>query len=86
MGIQTIAQADTELQLWYSARSAVTAGKSFSLTTSGGTRMLTYENLKLINDTIAMLERKVSGAEATGDKQGKHNFALANMGDNKANP
>lgn len=85
MTVQTQAEACTELDSWYTARQAVTAGKSFSLTTGGGTRMLTYESLSEINKMIAMLERKCMGENTTGTKQGLHNFSLANMGDNGAN-
>ncbi len=85
MGIQTQQQACDELDNWYAARQALQAGKSFSLTTSGGTRMLTYSSIGEVDAMISRLERKCSGQDATGDKQGLHNFALANMGDNGAN-
>lgn len=80
---QTAAEIQTELDLWYAARSAAAAGKMFQMTTSAGTRMLSTQNLKEINATIDMLERKLAGINSS--KQGAHNFALANMGDNGAN-
>lgn len=85
MSVQTQAQACAELTKWYAAREAVTGGQTFSLTTSAGTRLLTYASLKQINDTIILLERKC-GTGNTKAKAGLHNFALANMGDNEANP
>ncbi len=85
MSIQTQQQACDELDNWYLARQALQAGKNFSLTTSGGTRMLTYSSLGEVEATISRLERKCLGQDTTGDKQGLHNFALANMGDNGAN-
>jgi len=86
VAIQTQAQACAELDDWYLARQAVQDGRSFQLTTSGGTRLLTLASIDEIQRVITQLERKCAGVATTGDKQGLHDFALANMGDNKANP
>lgn len=81
---RTEAEISAELHLWYEARTAAAAGKMFQMTTSAGTRMLSTQNLKEINNMIDMLERQLAGLNST--KQGSHNFALANLGDNGANP
>ena len=82
---RSVAEINAELHTWYEARTAAAAGKMFQLTTSAGTRMISTQNLKEINMMIDQLLRELASAESTGDRQGLHNFALANMGDNGAN-
>lgn len=78
MGIQTKSAADTELQEWYAARRAVQGGKSFTVVTSAGTRVVTKQDLKDIEMIIAKLERIVGSADIS-DRKGRHDFALANF-------
>ena len=79
MGIQSKTDADTELQEWYAARRACQAGSSFTVVTSAGTRQVTKQDLEDIEMIIAKLERIVGAPEDTGNKQGRHDFALANF-------
>ena len=79
-------EIQADLTLWYNARSAAAAGRSFTIVTSAGTRVLTTQSLKEINEAITELQRELLACQqANQNKQGLHNFALANMGDNKAN-
>lgn len=77
MPIQTQAQADAELQQWYAARIAAAKGKSFQITTSAGTRILTRYSLAEIDQEIQKLERKVA-ALANPNGCGL-DFAVANF-------
>jgi len=80
----TVIQAD--LDLWYAARTEAAAGRSFTIVTSAGTRILTTQNMGDINSTIGMLQRELIAAQQTNQKrQGLHSFALGNLGDNGAN-
>lgn len=72
---QSISEINAELQQWYAARAACASGKSFTLSTSAGMRVVTYQDLDDIQKVIADLERKVSAP--TGSEG--HNFALANF-------
>jgi len=72
---KTLVQA--ELDAWYAARLAAAAGKSFTIVTSAGTRVLTTQDLEDINNTIALLEREL--AAPTTSTNGGHNFSLANF-------
>lgn len=73
MGIQTQSEAETELALWYDARKALRHGRSFTITTSAGTRTLTRNSIEEVQRMIEVLERKVAAGD-TG-----HNFALADF-------
>jgi hypothetical protein len=80
MATQTQAEADVELQLWYAARTAVRNGKSFTIITSAGTRVVTNQDLKEIQNMIVMFERKVLAPNvSTVTKKGRHDFALVNF-------
>ena len=79
-------EIQADLVLWRTARTEAAAGRSFTIVTSAGTRILTTQSMKDINSTIAMLERELLACQQVNQqKQGLHNFALANMGDNGAN-
>lgn len=78
---RTASQIQTELDLWYSARAAASAGKSITIATSAGSRTLSQHDLSDINETISMLERELMGA--TNANQGVHNFSVANMNHGK---
>ena len=79
-------QINADLTLWFNARAAAAAGRSITIVTSAGTRVLTTQSMVEINSTITELQRELLAAQqANKNKQGLHNFALANLGDNKAN-
>lgn len=70
MAVQTIEEADAELQLWYRARARAARGQSYSI----AGRTYSRQNLDEINKMIAHLERRVL---AKGDRP--HNFSVANF-------
>jgi len=74
MAIQTKANAQVELDKWYAARSALAAGKSFTMATESGTRVLTAVDLGEVNSHITRLERVV-----TNPGNRPHNHAVANF-------
>jgi phenylacetate-coenzyme A ligase PaaK-like adenylate-forming protein len=75
---QTAAQIQTELTVWYEARTAAASGSSITIATSAGSRTLTAQDLTDINATIQMLERQLASAQ--GAQPAKvHNFAVANF-------
>ncbi len=79
-------EIQADLVLWRNARTVAAAGRSATIVTSAGTRVLTTQSMDEINSTISMLERELLACQQTDQqKQGLHNFALANMGDNGAN-
>lgn len=83
---RTETEIQADLTLWYSARSAAAAGRSFTIVTSAGTRVLTTQSMSEIESTISTLQRELLSCQQNNQsKQGLHNFALANMGDNGAN-
>lgn len=86
-GFRSEAEIRADLLLWYEARTAAAAGRSFTIVTSAGTRVLTTQSMSDITETITQLERELLACLQPGsaNKQGLHNFALANMGDNGAN-
>lgn len=73
---RTATQIQTELDVWYAARTAAANGKSITIATSAGSRTLTTQDLSEINETISMLERQLS---AVGNTTGVHKFAVANF-------
>lgn len=78
---RTATQIQTELNVWYLARTAAAAGKSITISTSAGSRTLSTQDLSDINDTISRLERELLGANnASG---GLHSFAAANFNTDK---
>ncbi len=78
---RTATAIQTELDVWYAARTATAAGKSITIATSAGSRTLSQHDLMDINSTISMLERELMGANSAN--QGVHNFAVANMNTDK---
>lgn len=78
---RTATQIQTELDVWYTARTATAAGKSITIATSAGSRTLSQHDLKDINDTISMLERSLMALN--NDSGGVHGFAVANMNTDK---
>lgn len=80
---RTATQIQTELNLWYAARAATSAGKSITIATSAGSRTLSQHDLSDINETISMLERELMAANNAN--QGVHNFSVANF-NNEKNP
>lgn len=74
MSFQTKAQARAELEKYYEARAAIAEGKSYTFANEAGTRVLSHENLPLINDQITRLERRVTTPEGR-----THNVAVANF-------
>ncbi len=85
-GFRSESAIQADLTLWYSARAAAAAGRSITIVTSAGTRVLTTQSMSEIESTLNALQRELLACQQTNQKkQGLHNFALANMGDNKAN-
>lgn len=81
---QTTTQIQTELNVWYAARTAAADGQSITIATSAGSRTLSSQNLLEINSTIDKLERQL--ASSKGVQPAKvHNFAVANF-DHEENP
>lgn len=78
---RTATQIQTELGVWYLARTAAASGKSITIATSAGSRTLSQHDLMDINSTISMLERELMGANNAN--VGVHNFAVANMDTDK---
>jgi len=72
---RTATQVQTELDAWYAARLAVTAGKSITIATSAGSRTVSNYDLADINATISRLERELAGIQSGR----RHNFAVANF-------
>lgn len=79
MSYQTKAQIQAELEIWYQARAAAATGKTLKISTSAGSREVTYRDLSEINGIIDRLERKLAAMDA-GTGAG-HAFALANFRD-----
>ncbi len=80
------AEIQADLVLWRKALSESAAGRSFTIVTSAGTRVLTQQSMRDINQTISRLERELLACQqGNRQAQGLHNFALANLGDNGAN-
>lgn len=83
---RTETEIQADLTVWRNARTQAASGRSFTIVTSAGTRVLTTQSMSEINATISALERELLACQqANQNKQGLHNFALANMGDNGAN-
>lgn len=78
---RTASQIQTELDVWYAARTAAANGKSITIATSAGSRTVSQHDLSDINDTISRLERELLGAN-TGNA-GLHNFSAANFNTEK---
>ncbi len=78
---RTATQIQTELDVWYAARTAAANGKSITIATSAGSRTLSTQDLSDINDTISRLERELLGVN-TGNA-GLHNFSAANFNTDK---
>lgn len=85
-GLRSESAIQADLDAWYNARTNAANGRSVTLVTSAGTRMLTTHSMKEIEATISSLERELLACQQPNQsRQGLHNFALANLGDNGAN-
>lgn len=81
---ETAIRAD--ITVWEAARTSAAQGKSITIVTSAGTRVVTQQNLSEIQGTLNQLNRELQACLAQPTtRQGLHDFALANMGDNEAN-
>ena len=78
---RTATQIQTELDVWYAARTAAASGKSITIATSAGSRTLSTQDLSDINETISRLERELMAANNAN--VGVHNFAVANFDTDK---
>ena len=78
---RTATEIQTELDVWYAARTAAAAGKSITIATSAGSRTLSQHDLMDINATISMPERELMAANNAN--QGIHNFSVANFNQDK---
>ena len=74
---RTATEIQTELDVWYAARTSAAAGKSITIATSAGSRTLSTQDLDEINLTISMLERQLSVAGSSSEVV--HNFAVSNF-------
>lgn len=81
-GTRTEAQIRADLAVYYNARTVAASGKSITITTSAGTRVVSAQDLSDIQSIIQQLERDLQAclaATAGSTVQGQHNFALANF-------
>lgn len=78
---RTATQIQTELDVWYAARTAAASGKSITIATSAGSRTVSQHDLADINSMISQLERELLGANTAN--AGLHNFAAANFNTDK---
>ncbi len=74
MGIQTKAAAQAMLDKYYQALEDLAEGKSFTMATEAGTRVLTQFDIPMVNDQITRLERRVTTPDGM-----THNFSVANF-------
>lgn len=77
-----------DITVFETARTNAAQGKSITITTSAGTRTVTQQDLQSIEATLNALNRELNAcllAETPPVRQGLHDFALANLGDNEAN-
>lgn len=56
---RTVSEIQAELAQWYKARERVSSGKSFSVSTSAGSRQVSLQDLDDINRMINQLERQL---------------------------
>lgn len=85
---ETAIRAD--ITVWETARTNASQGKSITIVTSAGTRVVTQQDLSDIQATLNQLNGELNAcltanAASPSTRQGLHDFALANMGDNGAN-
>jgi len=79
---RTETQIRADLAIFYNARTVAAQGKSITITTSAGTRVVSAQDLTSLESTIQNLQRELAAclALAAGSTvQGQHNFALANF-------
>jgi len=79
------AEIQADLTLWYNARSAASAGKSLTISTSAGSRTVSQHDLEDINSTIAQLQRELLSCQTASGGKGLHNFAVANFNNDREN-
>ena len=79
----------SDITVWETARTNAAQGRSITIVTSAGTRVVTSNMVSEIQGTLNRLYGELNAcllADASeGTRQGLHDFALANMGDNGAN-
>lgn len=84
---ETAIRAD--IAVFENARTVAAQGKSITIVTSAGTRVVTQQDLVDISAELNRLYGElnaclVANASSPNTRQGLHDFALANMGDNGA--
>ena len=76
-----------DIAVFETARTNAAQGKSITIVTSAGTRVVTSQDLSDITGELNRLYGELSAClQQPTNRQGLHDFALANMGDNEANP
>lgn len=77
----------SDISIFETARTSAANGKSITIVTSAGTRVVTAQDLSAITGELNRLYGELSAClQQPTSRQGLHDFALANMGDNEANP
>ena len=88
-GLRTETQIRADITVWETARTNAAQGKSITIVTSAGTRVVTSVDIDEIQGTLNRLNGELNAClvanATTGNRQGLHDFALANLGDNGAN-
>lgn len=84
-GLRSETEIRTDIAAFEAARTSAANGKSITIVTSAGTRVVTAQDLSDIQGILTSLYNELAACLNTSDKQGRHDFALANMGDNEAN-
>jgi len=75
---RTAGDIQTELDVWYAARTAAAAGQSITIATSAGSRTITHHDLTEISKVITQLERELASVDASLEGN-PHNFSLGNF-------
>ena len=78
MTIRSESEIRAALAAYYQAQVLCADGKSFTMATENGTRVLTNQDLPDINMQIRLLERQLSNTAGT-----THNVAVANFNHDK---
>lgn len=70
----------SDIAVWQTAKTNAAQGKSITIVTSAGTRVVSAQDVSDIEATLQTLYRELSAClQGTTDKQGQHDFALANF-------
>lgn len=87
--LRTETEIRSDIAVWETARTNSAQGRSITIVTSAGTRVVSANSVSEIQGVLNRLYGELNAclvANATeGNRQGLHDFALANMGDNGAN-